>query len=297
MRFKGLTLAFLAATVACGVKSSPQPPLSYTPEKVQSITLKQQGDILYIIWQYSGRYIDGRKIGKFKQQILLNEKIKPLKIHKSNGYYWAKLKLDNQKGKELCFQIKVITKKESSVSNLKCIKPIKTPLQSLSFSLKQTQNGVKLNFNSKGKEILVYKGSSKEEIPPIIYAKTQTDHFLDKDVKNKNKYCYYITQKLGNVESTPSDTKCITFLDTYPPPPPKNVSYVIKQKKLYIFWDLPKDKDIIGVIIEKKGEKILNVPIKSYYFIDTSFKKGDIYTIYTVDKAGNKSKPVYLKIE
>ena len=90
---------------------------------------------------------------------------------------------------------------------------------------------------------------------------------------------------------------CIKFEDKFPPSPPENVTYFIKDKKLTIIWHQPEDEDLAGFLIYKNGKPYTNFIIKSYYFIDKDFKKGDTYQIFSVDKGGNKSPPVYLKIE
>ena len=295
MRFKTLTFVPLFTFVSCGVKSSPEPPLSYQPAKVKNIQLSQKGENVYIIWKYPAVYKDGRKIKEFKQVILVNGKKTRLKIYQNGELYWSKLKTNGKK--ELCTQIKVVAGKSSSISNLKCIKPETPDKTTVQFQLKPQEKGIKIKINTKGKEFLIYRGENPNTIKPIPYDTTRKTIYIDKNVKPNHQYCYYITRKEGNIESSPSKIKCVKYVDVYPPKPPENVSYIVKNGKLYIFWDLPKEKDIAGVIIEKNRVKIIDIPIRSYYFIDTKFKKGDIYTIYSIDTSGNKSTPVYLKIE
>ncbi|RMD46997.1 MAG: hypothetical protein D6834_01605, partial [Aquificota bacterium] len=145
----------------------------------------------------------------------------------------------------------------------------------------------------------IYRGNSYTEIKPIPYMQVKNEsRFLDKNVNLNKYYCYYITISYKNkIESNRIYSKCIKFKDKFPPNPPKNVSFLIRNKELIIIWQPPKDKDIKGFMILRNGKPIFKFFIKSYFVKIKNFKVGDIFTIISVDMADNKSKPVYLKIE
>ena len=119
---------------------------------------------------------------------------------------------------------------------------------------------------------------------------------MDTNVKLNKSYCYYITNVLfPKIESEKSDTVCIIYKDIIPPKPPENGDIVLEDGKAIILWDESPSKDVIGYKIYKNGKELVNTLIKAYFFIDRTYKKGDRYIIIAVDKAGNKSKPLFIK--
>lgn len=301
--FKIYSLLILAVFFSCGVKGSPKIPPSTIPEPVKDIKIKQQGDTIVVFWKYNPVYEDGRKIKEpFLFKIEENDKeIKPV-IKNIKNLYWFIKKIPSFE-EEFCYRIKVITKKGyMSTSKYFCYLPVKDfPIINADIFLKLKNEGILIIWDKKYiNNVLLYKGEKKDLIPPIPYKKiNKSNMFLDKEVQINKRYCYFITveDREKVVESNPSEIKCIIYKDIFPPEPVKNPSFVIYKGKLFIFWDESPSKDVIGYIIEKNDIPLNEKPVYTYFFVIDKFQKGDIIKIYAVDKAGNKSSPVYLKVE
>lgn len=286
---KGLILSF-AFISSCGVKGSPQPPQIDLPPTISYMNLKQQGDLLVLYWKYD-------KTKKIRQKVYINGKAINIKINHYNDYYWIDYKYPKI-NKEYCFYIKTTYKKFEKNSIIKCIKTTSYTKIKDKINVKIIENGILLKWNNKYNITNIYKGDSYSEIIPIPYEQIKNqNYFIDNKVNLNKIYCYYITATINGIESNRIYSKCIKFKDFFPPKPPINLTYIVKNKKLIIIWQPPEDKDLEGFLILKNGKPIFNAVIKSYYVEIKNYKKGDIFAIISVDKAGNKSKPAYLKIE
>ncbi len=298
--FKSLLFSIFIFLLSCGVKGSPKIPPSNTPEPVKNIKIKQQGNTFVVYWKYIPVYEDNRKMHEdFSFEVEENDKtIKP-NIKNYRDLYWFRRDIDSF-DTEYCYRIKVITKRSnSSISRYYCFLPsIDFPINNVSFSLEIKNEGILLTFDKNYEHLFIYKGEDENTIPPLVYKslKRKTE-LLDTNTKLNKRYCYYFTVFKDNIESNPSKIKCILYKDIFPPKPVKNPEIIKHKEKLFIIWTESPSKDVIGYIIEKNGKLLNKEPIYGYFFILDSYKKGDTIAIYAVDKAGNKSPPVYLKVE
>ncbi len=288
-----------ALLYGCGVKGYPKPPRSYIPEKVHDLKVKQQGRFFLIYWKYKKVYIDGIPFDKEPEFLLITDEIKePVYPHKYKNIYWIYKKIENFNQKE-CFKIQVkLNGKKSKPSNSACITPTdKYPIQKQKLTVQIKENGLLLKWNILFPTVNIYRGKSEDLILPIPYKTVKNSlSFLDTDVKLNKPYCYYVTNVLSqNIEGEKSDTVCIIYKDIIPPKPPENGDIVLEDGKAIILWDESPSKDVIGYKIYKNGKELINTLIKAYFFIDKTYKKGDRYIIIAVDKAGNKSKPLFIK--
>ncbi len=287
--YKLIILGIYISVISCGVKSSPLPPEDKTPKPVNNLHLKQQGNLLVLYWNYA-------QTEDTKFEVYLNEKKLEFPIFKHNQLFWIEYPF-NSFNTEYCFQIKVKRGLYSNTSNYKCIKTHKYSHFVENPQVSQDKDKVVIRWKSKNGKFYIYRGNNKQEIPPIPYSyEKNNNEFLDRNVESGKKYCYYLTKEENTVETNRVYTHCITYKDIYPPEIPK-VSYIKKKENLIIILGTIKDKDFAGFLIEKNGKLITDIPLKTYYFIDKNYKNGDTYKIYSVDKEGNKSKPVYLKVE
>lgn len=297
--FKVFIFLLLIIFFSCGVKGSPKIPPSKNPEPVKDINIKQQGKRIILYWFYNPVYDDGKPI-KEHFSFIIEENGKYLtntKIKSIDNLHWIE-KIINNFNNEICFRVIVKTERENySVSKYKCIIPNKNILDPPEYLLKVNNEGILIKVKNlkSGKVINIYKGKKKSLIPPIVYKTIKKNTFLDNDVKMNNSYCYYLTYLEDDIESAPSEVKCILYEDKFSPKPPKDIDYVIYKGSLFLIWSESPSNDVIYYEV-KKGKKLLGISTE-YFFQINKWKKGDVFFIYAVDKAGNKSIPAYLRVE
>ncbi len=287
---------FSIFTAGCGVKGGPYPPFTTSPETVKNVLIKQQDQDLIIYWNYTPRYADGREMKEnFRFEIFTFEHRIIKTVKNSGNLYWFRYKFSQEK--EYCFRIRIVTEKnESRFSRYFCYIPtLNYPKIKPDFDIKIVKEGIKLSWNSNLLKTNIYKG--KERILyPVPFRSLSADQFLDRAVLHGRRYCYYITFEDNNgVESPPSDIKCRTFEDIFPPEPPVNPKLIERKGEFYLIWTESRSKDTAGYIIEIDGKVLNKTPLKTYIFKIPEYKKGSVIKIYAVDKAGNKSKPAILK--
>lgn len=297
MKFKTIILLLSISFIAlsCGVKGNPKPPPVDKPAPVSQITVKQVGQLGMVIFNYQNSYIDGRPI---KEQINFkilkdNIQINP-DIYSHENIYWF---FDQLSDKQHCYEIFVKTKSMiSSPSNKVCITGKKlhqiTPQPPI---LKNTDEGVLVEIPLEDK-VFLYKTPSQEKFSPIPYTEIQKS-FLDTQVQENQTVCYYYTIKVAqNIESDYSKTACIIYKDSFPPDPPTRGKLIKNEDgSVTLIWQESNSKDTVGYIIFKNSNPLIDIPLKTYYFVDKDYKDGDIYHIYAVDKAKNKSEPLEIK--
>lgn len=296
MRYKLFTLLSAVFVLAsCGVKGNPKPPPVDKPSPVSWIMVKQVGDKGLLIFQHPKTYIDKRPI---KEEVSFkiykdHREINP-DIYTSDNTYWF---FDSLSDKQQCYEVFAKTSSQTSSPSQKvCITGkkvlINTPAPP---SLKNTDDGILIEIPT-DETVFIYKTTSPEKFNPLPYTQTQKT-FLDTQVQENQTFCYYYTIKIApNIESDYSKTACITYKDTFPPDPPTRGKLVVNEDgSATLIWQESSSKDTVGYIIFKNSEPLFDIPIKTYYFIDKTYKQGDTYKVYAVDKAKNKSKPLEIR--
>ncbi len=299
--FKFLSLFFVAVFLytGCGVKGYPKPPRSFDISGILDINIKQMGDYLVIYWKYKKVYEDGFPLKEKVYFYLVsdNEKAR-ISPYNKEDLYWVIEPIKNFE-EEACFKVEVKTAKtlKKKTSNFVCLTPVKNyPLLTTKLSIKLQEDGIYLDWEKNFPKVNIYRDINSTIIPPIPYKIVENKSgYLDKDLQLKQKYCYFITISENNVESNASKIVCEKFVDNFPPLPPTEGNVLVENGKLLIIWEESLSKDVIGYLIYKNGKPITEIPIKSYYFIDNQYKKGDKYEIVAIDKAGNRSKPLKIK--
>ncbi len=302
MKYLKISLLFLIfnfINVGCGVKGYPKPPRSFNIAGIENINIKQMGGYLVLYWKYDKVYEDGFSLKeKVNFYLISNQEKSKINPYQNGNLYWIIEPIKNFE-KKLCYKVEVKTEKslKNKISNYVCIQPIKDyPLLTSKLDIKLKENGIYLFWGTKYPKVNIYRDKNSTLIPPIPYKIVEnSSDYLDKNVKLKKKYCYFITISQNGVESNASKIVCEKFVDTFPPLPPKEGNILREKGKLVVIWEESPSEDVVGYIIYKNGKPITEIPIKSYYFIDNRYKKGDIYEIVAIDKAGNRSKPLKIK--
>lgn len=295
--------AFLTVSVfflnGCGVKGYPKPPRSFNISGIKEINVKQMGEYLVIYWYYKKVYEDGMPIKeKLNFYLLSNDEKSKVNPYKNGDLYWVVEPIKNFENK-ICYKVSVRTVKtlKEKISNYVCIKPEKNyPVLTTKLNLFLKEDGILLNWKKMYEQVNIYRNENSNLIPPIPYKIVKnSSEFLDKNLELNKKYCYYITISKNGVESSSSKIVCKKYVDKFPPLPPTDGNILKENGKIVIVWEESPSKDVIGYLIYKNGKIVSEIPIKSYYFIDRSYKSGDYYEIVAVDKAGNRSKPLKIK--
>ncbi|WP_297455658.1 lipoprotein [Persephonella sp.] len=291
--FSLLSVAFIAG---CGVKGGPYPPFTDAPETIRNASIKQQDQQLIVYWNYIPKYADGRPMKEgFRFEIYSFDHRIIKKISKHGSLYWFRYRFLREN--EYCFRFKVITvKQESKFSKYFCYIPtFNYPKEPPKYKLDITQQGIKISWENPS-TIDIYKIPKPIYYPkPYLVVKNKTE-YLDSNVTNNRKYCYYLTiENQSGVESAPSDIKCVTYKDIFPPLPPQNPRIIKRKNTYYLIWSDSPSKDVTGYLIFINEKQITPKPVYTYSFILKGYKKGNIVKIIAVDRAGNKSKPAIVK--
>jgi len=283
--------------LSCGRKGRPLPPISNIPMHITNIWAKQQGKKILVIWQYNPTYDDGRPLKDFSFIIYRDgDRIDAL-INKAGNTYWFIYPIDTF-DKEYCFYIEVKSNnKISKPSKNACILTKKEfPPKPQLESVELLEEGLKLKWQAEGDKAYIYKGNKANIIPIPKKTIDNNGEYIDKSVSLNKEYCYYITSSYQNSpESSPSNIVCKEFKDIFPPEPPYDFKLIKRKEGYYLIWSESPSKDVIGYIIYKNGKPLFDIPIKTYYFIDKSYRRGDKYYIIAIDRAGNRSEKVYLE--
>lgn len=295
MKFRHVLLSVAVITASCGVKGNPKPPPVDKPSPVSIVTVKQVGQLAVIIFNHPETYIDGRPIKEeITFKVYKDSKETHIDISKHGNTYWF---FDTLAEKQQCYEIFVKTSsKISSPSQKVCITGKK--IQQIippEPSLKNTDDGVLVEVPV-DEPVFIYRTISPQTFNPLPYIQTRKT-FLDTQVQENQTVCYYYTIKIAqNIESDYSKTACITYTDTFPPEPPSRGKLVVNEDgSATLIWQESSSKDTVGYIIYKNSKPLVEIPVKTYYFIDRTYKEGDIYHVYAVDKARNKSQPLEIK--
>jgi hypothetical protein len=289
-----LTLTLIIS--ACGVKGNPKPPPSFTPSPIENVYVKQYGNNPLIYFYYDKKYTDSNPIKEDIYFVIYkNEKrINPQILSKENLYWF----IDTFEKKESCYKVVVKTKRRESLpSKVVCIS--KKEISSLQLNppkLELVEDAVEIYLPAVNYPKNIYKVNSKEEFIPTASYTADSEKFVDQNVELDKEYCYYYTLSLANsVETEKSPTVCTVFKDIFPPNPPKRGKIIVKENQATLIWEESDSKDVVGYLIYKNGNLLNQIPLKTYYFTDKSYKKGDTYKVIAVDKANNKSLPLEIK--
>lgn len=121
--------------------------------------------------------------------------------------------------------------------------------------------------------------------------------YKDTAISKGNFYTYLITvtDTAGNI-SDKLATDSILFVDSTPPPAPRNVIAKSSVKGISLMWSKVYDFDMQGFNVYRSNEpngiyKLINqTPISETNYIDTEGAKNNYYRIKSVDTSGNESK-------
>ncbi|MBI1873404.1 MAG: fibronectin type III domain-containing protein [Acidobacteria bacterium] len=124
--------------------------------------------------------------------------------------------------------------------------------------------------------------------------------FVDTRLEFGTERCYVVrtVTPVGDltVEGDPSEARCVTPVDIFPPAPPRNLAAVGGEGVISLIWEPNTEADLGGYLLlrgEAPGEKLLALtpaPIRETTFRDTTVKPGVRY-VYVVQAVDNVEKP------
>ena len=101
----------------------------------------------------------------------------------------------------------------------------------------------------------------------------------------------------ARLESAPSDTACVKFVDTFPPPPPANLAAVGSEGGVSLIWDASSGTDVAGYLV-LRGELVAGgpaptlapltpQPIRESTYRDDTARRGAryVYAVVAIDGA------------
>ena len=135
--------------------------------------------------------------------------------------------------------------------------------------------------------------------PPLTAAEFSTPVTFDQE------HCYVVRAVIvtgpTTIEGAPSQSKCVTPVDTFPPPVPENLRAIAEEAGVSLSWDAVEAPDLAGYIVlraEGGGDTLtplMPAPIAATSFKDTTAARGASYTyvVVSVDTAPahNRSAP------
>ncbi len=123
--------------------------------------------------------------------------------------------------------------------------------------------------------------------------------FVDKRIEWGVERCYTVSvvRTVGpfRVESEAAEPRCVTFTDTFAPPPPSGLTAVATEGAISLIWDPSAAADVAGYVVLRAAPGGTLEPVTSAPIQETSYRDQVAtgtryqYSVRAVDKAGNAS--------
>ena len=286
-----LSLPLLFSFTTCGHRAPPKPPYSKVPQipKVKGLIQDYKSPLLW--WERTKAFTDGRKLSepnKVSYLVLINFGKRKVKTDKN---YLKDLPIALKEKR--CYQVVSLYKgKRSFPSEPVCIVG-REPIEKVPKVEKATAGDGFVELLLKpyqGYQVEVFKNQKPPFVTPFKVLKGERV-FVDKDVKNKQEYTYYLRFSSGILKGKLSFPIRLIPEDKVPPLPPKN-PLLVGCKECVLVWEPSPSSDVVGYLIVAGKRKF---SVKGIYYTFKFCPKE--VSIYAVDKAGNLSKPVKVGVK
>lgn len=275
-------LPFLFSFSTCGHRGAPLPPLTHKPAPPKISSLIQVYGRPVLVWGKVTTYEDGRKLPAPQRvcyEVFVNFGKRKVKTEKN--YFVDK---PVKPGEKRCYKVLSVYGKEKSESEVKCLVG-KEPIYSVpEVSLTPGDGFVKVEVKNPDYTVEVFRNQKFPFVKP--YAVFNGTVFVDRNVKNGEKYVYRFRFAEGQVKGRETKPIIAVPMDNVPPLPPRE-AFLIRRRNCLIFWEPSPSKDVVGYIVEVGNKKLRTDGV--YLFIHGSCSEN--VKVYAVDKAGNLSKP------
>ncbi len=276
-------LPFIFSFSTCGHRGAPLPPLTKKPAPPEITYEVQDYNRPLIVWKRVSTYEDGRRLpdpSKVLYEVLID--FGKRRVRTRNNYL---LDVPIGRGEKRCYKVISIYGREKNEGSVKCMRG-GAPIEEVpKVKLTSGDGFVRIDVENPLMEVEVFRNQRFPFIKP--YAKFKGSSFLDKKVKNGTKYEYRFRFSKGPLKGRLTAPLFAVPEDRIPPLPPQS-AYMVKYPTCVIFWEPSPSSDVVGYLLKfKNGE----VKVDGIYFVINGSCPKSV-TIYAVDKAKNRSKPV-----
>jgi len=285
-----LLFLLLSSFSTCGKRGEPLPPRIFEPAPPEKADYQQNILNPLIFWNPPKKFIDGEIISqKEKLTYILDINFGKEKIKTERNFFLDK---EKKPGEKVCYRIAAVYNDNiGEFSEPVCFTVEKPILKVPKIKNKFSGDGfVKVIFKNPPYPIEVFKTEEEAKFKTISPYKTIIDsEFIDKNVKNGQKYLYKFRFAKKKLKGNFSPIIIVKPEDKIPPKPPKNPTAIkITDKEIFLIWEPSSSEDVEKYIILLNGKPIGET--KNLYF-QTENKKC-IFTIEAIDKNGNRSNPI-----
>ena len=215
-------------------------------------------------------HYDVKRIGSKVYLIPLEEGIEVKGFEMKRGF------LVKERSSSFCFEIK----KREGRRVYRCIGEAVREKPTARVHLKRDRAIVKLE------ESGIYRlYPVRDTLIPRTMKEIRGDEFIIERVREKRTYA--LTKVIGSVESEPLFIEIPPIKPT-PPPPPRDIGYVVRDGYLYLHWR----GDAEGYLIYRDGKPLTEKPVRGNVFVDELPSGEAVYEILAVGEDGITSEPV-----
>ncbi len=307
----------LAIAAACGVKSSPQPPLGGTPSQVQHLEAKPRENGILLTWEIAETSPELKFTTAVAFEIGRGSKVTENSIWSDyevvgttamptsgNLVKWRDEKIES--GIQYRYRVCAIDSggHRSPYSKIVSTRWEQPPGAPIEFAAEPGDRAVNMRWTppAEGPEVegyFVYRATGDKDFRLISRMPAPNPAYFDAGLENGITYRYVVraARAAGTilVEGPASEVLEVVPADRIAPQVPVGVGAFIRTGGVKVLWWPNNEDDLEGYHIyrrhKRKTERLTDSPIKTNEYTDTTAVRRQHYryTVTAVDDAGNES--------